>query len=107
MCLPDSAFEDKEEEFEYNSFAGRTLLPKDIMRPLFDADEIFSYSRKLKISSEVYLRRLRNLGLINQKEFFVLLEDIHQAVKPKKKGFAISSPLQKSVNSVSYTHLTL
>lgn len=99
ICLPDSAFEDKKEEFEYNSFAGRTLLPEDIMRPLFHVGDIFSYSRKLKVSSEVYLRQQRSLGLINQKEFFALLEDIHQAVKPKKKGFAISSPLQKSVNS--------
>ncbi|HNZ65265.1 MAG TPA: ImmA/IrrE family metallo-endopeptidase [Smithella sp.] len=99
MCLPDLAFEDKEEELECNSFAGRTLLPEDIMQPLFDANDIFSYSRKLKVSSEVYLRRLRSLNLINKKDFFALLDDIHQAVKPKKKGFAISSPLQKSLNS--------
>jgi len=99
MCLPDSVTEGNTLEFEYNSFAGATLLPENFVVPLYNQEEIFSHARKLKVSSEVYLRRQKSLGLIDNDTFFSLLEDIRKAIKPPRKRFARSSPMQKSMNS--------
>lgn len=98
MCLPDKVTEENSFEWELNSFAGKTLLPQTVVIPLHTRDEIYEYARKCKVSSEVYLRQERALGLVSTNEFFTLLNEIRNSVTPsKKKGRA--TPLQKSLNS--------
>lgn len=98
LCIPDDVDDAEAIEFECNSFAGRVLLPDYIMTSTLDKEEIYKRARKLKVSSEVYLRRLRSLDLVSNDEFFRILEEIRRSIKPSK-GFGISTPLQKSLNS--------
>ena len=102
LCLPDNVVEDDPIEWELNTFAGNVLLPETVVIPIHDKDKIFTYSRKLKVSSEVYLRRCRTLGLVTDAEFFFLLAEIRKSVK-STKGFGIATPIQKSMNSRGQT----
>jgi Zn-dependent peptidase ImmA (M78 family) len=74
-------------------------LPKSIVTRIDTSDGIYKKARSLKISSEVYLRRMKTLNLISDKIFFELLDEIRSKVTPPSKGFAILSQLQKSINS--------
>ena len=98
LCIPDDIDDAESIEFECNSFAGRVLLPDHVMVSTIGKEEIYKRARKLKVSSEVYLRRLRSLDLVSNDEFFRILEEIRRSIKPSK-GFGISTPLQKSLNS--------
>jgi len=102
ICLPDKVTEDEPDELEFNSFAGKTLLPQTVVVPLHTKDEIYTYARKCKVSSEVYLRRQKSLGLVTTDEFFSLLEEIRISVKPSSKG-GMATPVQKSINSRGWT----
>jgi Zn-dependent peptidase ImmA (M78 family) len=98
MCIPNKVTEDDFDEFEINNQAGTILLPDDVITPTNNPDEIYKYSKKLKVSSEVYLRRLKSLHLIDNDTFFELLEIIRSNVKPPKKG-GVATQLQKCINS--------
>ena len=98
ICLPDKVTEDEPFELEFNSFAGKTILPQTVVVPLHTKDEIYTYARKCKVSSEVYLRRQKSLGLVTTDEFFSLLDEIRSSVKPSRKG-GRGTPVQKSINS--------
>ena len=102
ICLPDKVTEDEPLELEFNSFAGKTLLPQTVVVPLHTKDEIYTYARKCKVSSEVYLRRQKSLGLVTTDEFFSLLEEIRISVKPPSRGGRVT-PVQKSINSRGWT----
>jgi len=98
ICYPDRISESQKLEFECNSFAGKVLMPKESIVPTFNSDDIYKKARKLNVSSEAYLRRMHSLKIVSDKDFFILLEEIRSKVKTKK-GFAIISQLQKSMNS--------
>lgn len=98
MCIPDDVTEDQIEELKCNSFAGRILLPENVMKRITNNDELYRYANKLKVSSEVYLRRMNELNLITSSEFFTILNEIRKAVTPYKP-YGRAGPLQKSINS--------
>lgn len=103
LCLPEQVSSNQKVELDCNKFAGKFLLPTSAIITTVDADEILKYSRRFKISSEVYLRRMYEENLLLQRDFFRLLEVIKSRVKPAKKGFAKSTPLQRSINQRGVT----
>lgn len=98
LCIPNDIDENQTIELKCNSFAGKVLLPNEVMVSTTDRGKIYKLSRKLKVSSEVYLRRLYSLDMISKDDFFYLLNEIRKATKPPKGG-GPSTPLQKSINS--------
>ena len=58
MCLVDKVEQDQKEEWACNTFAGSFLAPTKSIIPTDDLKEIATYSRKLKVSREVYLRKI-------------------------------------------------
>lgn len=99
LCIPNTVTEEQHEEYKINSLAGSLLLPRNYVTSTTDPDEIYKYSKKYKVSSEVYLRRLKDLNLISDDKFFELLDLIREKVKLPKKGSFPVSPLQKSINA--------
>jgi Zn-dependent peptidase ImmA (M78 family)/DNA-binding XRE family transcriptional regulator len=98
ICMPNSVVKDQYIEYDVNKFASALLIPEDKVILSTDPDEIYQISRKFKVSSEVYLRRMRDLDRISEKRFFDLLEILRQRVKPSKKG-GRSTPLQKCISA--------
>lgn len=98
LCIPDAVTEDQTEEYKINSFAGALLLPRDRVISTTDPDEIYKFSKKYKVSSEVYLRRMKELMLITENQFFELLDIIKSRTKLKTGGGFFTSQLKKSIN---------
>jgi len=101
LCKPDDTVPKRGEitgEFECNSFAGALLVPAEEVAPARDKETIFKCATRLKVSSEVYLRRLLALGLVSENEFFPLLDEIRKSVLPTRPHYA-GSPISKSINS--------
>ncbi len=91
ICLVDNINEKQQEEFSCNSFAGNFLIPNNSLVPTDNLLEIQRYANKLKVSREVYLRRLKEENHISPTKFFDLLDKIKASYKPttKKVGFAV------------------
>jgi len=98
LCIPDTVTEDQSDEYKINSFAGALLLPKDHVIYTTDPDEIYKFSKKYKVSSELYLRRMKELMLITENQFFELLDIIKSRTKSKTGGGFTISQLQRSIN---------
>jgi Zn-dependent peptidase ImmA (M78 family) len=64
------------DEFASNSFAGKVLVPDSMLQFSDNLDEIHSLSKKLKVSSEVYLRRLKETSLITETKFYEILNHL-------------------------------
>jgi len=109
ICIPDSVNESQTEEFVCNQFAGNFLVPSNVIIKTSSLNEIDKYSKRLKISKEVYLRRLYDLGLINQTTFFDLLMDIKEGYKllDKKDGFVKPIVKSKAERGETYFNLIL
>ncbi|MBI1781605.1 MAG: ImmA/IrrE family metallo-endopeptidase [Sphingobacteriales bacterium] len=91
ICLIDNVNEKQQEEYSCNSFAGKFLIPNASLIPTEDLEEIQTYANKLRISREVYLRRLKEEKQIPHEKFFILLKKIQATYKPvnRKGGFRI------------------
>ncbi|UBM61549.1 XRE family transcriptional regulator [Candidatus Sulfidibacterium hydrothermale] len=91
MCLVDKVEQNQKEEWACNTFAGSFLAPIKTIVPTDNLKEIETYSRKLKVSREVYLRRLKEEGLLPDVKFYALLDKIKATYKkkPKTKGFVL------------------
>jgi Zn-dependent peptidase ImmA (M78 family) len=74
---------DSSVEFECNNFAGKLLVPKELLRTTHSVDEIFSFASNFSISGEVYLRRLFEEKKISKTIFFELLT----LVRERSSGF--------------------
>ena len=98
LCVPNQLTDDQQTELEINSFASSVLLPEEVVVRSLNSSDIYKRSRKLKVSSEVYLRRMKDINLIEDDDFFRLLEEIRSAVKPPGPG-GRSTPIEKSLNS--------
>ncbi|MBL7846383.1 MAG: ImmA/IrrE family metallo-endopeptidase [Cyclobacteriaceae bacterium] len=97
ICLPDKVESNEEVEFGCNEFAGRFLIPENALVPSTEFEEIKTFASQLKVSSEVYLRRLLDEGLLNKVRFFSLLKEIkasYKDFKQRKGGFV--KPVVKS-----------
>jgi len=99
MCYPEKLEKNQQFEFECNSFAGKLLIPTELVVQTDSADEIFKYAKQLKVSSEAYLRRLYEMGYLPDKQFYTLLAEIRSKVVKTDKPFFPLTPLQKSLNS--------
>ena len=91
ICIVDNVNEKQHEEFSCNSFAGKFLIPQDNLVTTETLSEIQAFANKLKVSREVYLRRLKDENQISSIKFFSLLDKIKATYKPtiKKSGFAV------------------
>jgi Zn-dependent peptidase ImmA (M78 family) len=99
ICYPDKVSDNQILEMECNAFAGMLLVPREIVKPLDSAAAIFTFSNKLKVSSECCLRRLRGLSLIDDRLFFSLLSEIRDRAKEPSKGFGRATSIEKAVSS--------
>ncbi|MEO6166650.1 MAG: XRE family transcriptional regulator [Chitinophagales bacterium] len=98
LCLFEKATTKQTEEWKCNEFAGSFLAPADVIEKTDDLNEIAVYASKLKISREVYLRRLKDENKISDLKFFRLLDVIKSSYKKiqKKKGAVAIKPEVKS-----------
>ena len=109
ICLWDNVTEKQNEEWGYNSFAGNFLVPPDVLRSTEDLDEIKTLANGLKISPEVFLRRLKEEKYIGTERFFALLSQLKMSYSkrpPRKKDIRIK-PEVKSRASRGETFYTL
>lgn len=98
ICLFEKATARQPEEWKCNEFAGRFLAPSSMIEQADNLKDITTYANKLKISREVYLRRLKDENKITDMKFFSLLEQIKASYKKikKKKGPIAIKPEVKS-----------
>ena len=96
MCLVDNVEQNQKEEWACNTFAGSFLAPIQTIIPTDDIKEIGTYSKKLKISREVYLRRMKEEDLLPDIKFFALLDEIKATYKKKGKSKGFVLPEVKS-----------
>ncbi|MGI8582307.1 MAG: ImmA/IrrE family metallo-endopeptidase [Chitinophagaceae bacterium] len=97
LCLFEKATVKQPEEWKCNEFAGSFLVPSNQIEHTDDLKEIAAYASKLKVSREVYLRRLKDENKISDIKFFRLLDQIKTTYKKieKKKG----GPIKPEVKS--------
>lgn len=96
ICLFEKATEKQAEEWKCNAFAGNFLVPDNLVEQADDLKTITQYANKLKISREVYLRRLKDKNKISDMKFFSLLDQIKATYREKKKGGVAISQKEKS-----------
>jgi len=109
MCLIDLTSENNKlsEEFECNSFAGQFLVPANSLIPSDDLEEIRKYANNVNVSREVYLRRLKEEGLIQDRIFYTLLGEIKESYKNQKKRSGYVPPITKSKASRGETFFSM
>lgn len=107
MCLVDRVEQYQKEEWACNSFAGKFLVPIDALVPTDNLKDITKYSRKLKISREVYLRRLKEEGLLADVKFYALLDEIKATYKKKSKpkGFVLPEVKSKASRGEAFYNI--
>ena len=108
MCLVDKVEQNQKEEWACNTFAGNFLAPQNTLVPTDNLNEIKSYARKLKISREVYLHRLKEEGIIPDVKFYTLLDEIKATYKndtPKKKGFVLPEVKSKASRGETFYNI--
>lgn len=96
ICLYEKATEKQKEEWECNQLAGKFLAPDNLIEQTNDLKEISSFATKLKVSREVYLRRLKEDHKISDMNFYNLLDKIKSTYKKDKKKTGFVKPLVKS-----------
>ncbi len=96
MCLVDNIEQNQKEEWACNTFAGRFLVPAKALIPTDNIEEITTYSKKLKVSREVYLRRMKEEGLLPNTKFYALLDEIKATYKKESKSNGFVLPEVKS-----------
>ncbi len=95
ICLVDNIEKNQKEEWACNSFAGNLLIPNDKIERVSDLSTIAQYSKNLKISREVYLRRLKEQDLISDLVFFSLLKKVKDSYSNIKKSGGGAVPPEK------------
>jgi len=96
VCLYERATERQTEEWECNLSAGKFLVPDNMTERTNDLKLIAHYASKLKVSREVYLRRLKEEKKISDMNFFNLLAQIKSTYKKEKRKSGFVKPIIKS-----------
>jgi Zn-dependent peptidase ImmA (M78 family) len=96
MCLYEKATEKQKEEWDCNVFAGKFLVPDSFLEQTDDLKTIAHIASKLKVSREVYLRRLKDENKISDIRFYKLLDNIKATYKTEKKKKGFVKPVVKS-----------
>lgn len=96
MCLQEKATERQKEEWECNTFAGKFLVPSNLIEKVEELDDIRIYASKLNVSKEVYLRRLKEESLISDMRFYKFLGQIKSTYKSTLKKGGFVKPVIKS-----------
>lgn len=96
ICLFEETTSKQKEEYACNEFAGKFLAPKEIIEPTDDLKIIAQNASMLKVSREVYLRRLREENEISKIKFYRLLEQIKSSYKERKKAAGFVTPEVRS-----------
>ena len=96
ICLYEKATEKQKEEWECNLFAGNFLAPDNVIEQTNDLKLIAHYASQLKVSREVYLRRLKEEKKISDMNFYDLLHQIKATYKKEKKKSGFVKPVVKS-----------
>lgn len=111
ICLIDTVANNQSEEWECNLFAGKFLVPDEVLIPVNSIEEINSLARKFKVSREVYLRRLKENNIITDTKFHQFLIEIKNSYKTidnkKKKGFVKPEVLSKATRGRTFYNLVL
>jgi len=109
MCLFEKATESQKEEWDCNTYAGNFLVPSSLIEKTDDLSEIATYSSKLNVSREVYLRRLKDENKISDLKFFTLLDQIKATykTKEKKKGFVKPEVTSKATRGDTFFNMIL
>ncbi|MBU0559538.1 MAG: ImmA/IrrE family metallo-endopeptidase, partial [Bacteroidetes bacterium] len=107
MCLFEKATEKQTEEWECNNFSGSFLAPTHLIEQTDDLNTIAQYAAKLKVSREVYLRRLKEEKKISDMKFFSLLDQIKATYKTGKKKGGYVKPEVKSKASRGETFFNM
>jgi Zn-dependent peptidase ImmA (M78 family) len=109
ICLYEKVSEKQKEEWDCNLFAGKFLVPDTLIERTNDLKIIAQYASQLKISREVYLRRLKEENKISDMNFFNLLDQIKATYKIGKKKSGFVKPLVKSkaTRGVTFFNLVL
>jgi Zn-dependent peptidase ImmA (M78 family) len=95
ICLVDNVEKNQKEEWACNSFAGNFLIPNDKIEKTNDLSAITQYAKNLKISREVYLRRLKEQNMISDLMFFTLLRKVKDSYSNIKKTGGGTVPPEK------------
>ena len=96
ICLYEKVTEKQKEEWDCNLFAGKFLVPDSLIEQTDDLKTISQYASHLKVSREVYLRRLKETNKVSDMKFFDLLDQIKATYKTGKKKSGFVKPLVKS-----------
>lgn len=86
LCYPDKLDADQTLEFTCNKFAGKFLVPDNVVPVATTLRELKYHANKLNVSSEVVLRRNLERSYISKKKFFELLSELRRLPKPRKGG---------------------
>ena len=63
-------------EYDCNDFAGKFLIPDEVLNSYDSSDEIYNASKLLKVSSEAYLRRINHVYSLDEDTYYSLLNEI-------------------------------
>jgi Zn-dependent peptidase ImmA (M78 family)/transcriptional regulator with XRE-family HTH domain len=90
ICYHDELDANQSQEFTCNEFAGKFLVPDNIVPLATTLEELTYHANKLKVSREVILRRNLESDFISKNKFFELLAEIKKLPVPMKGGRSTS-----------------
>ncbi len=78
ICItnPDDRISEMKSEFDCNDFAGKFLIPDEVLENHNSSDEIYESAKILKVSSEAYLRRMRQKYSLSDNLYYSLLMEV-------------------------------
>lgn len=96
ICYPDALDDNQSLELACNEFAGKFLVPDDVVPVATTLDQLTYHANRLKVSREVILRRNLERSYISRNQFFALLAEIRRLPIPKRKRSRGPSVIEKA-----------
>ena len=98
ICYHDEIDKNQEIEFSCNDFAGKLLVPDDVVPKIRTLVDLTESANKFKVSAEVILRRNLVRSFITKTLFFDLLAELRKIPIHKRRGGGLS-PVDKVTSS--------